>query len=130
MSNTPRTRAAPGTRARQSKPPAPSIPFKGETYKIADKVGVWPVMQFARAAESGLSLGDAKGLSAAYSMLQDVIHEDDWGRFQENMINTKMDDLEALMKLTQDAVAMIQEMTVRKNGRANGKAAATAEIEN
>jgi hypothetical protein len=50
------------------------------------------MMQFARAAESGLSLGDSKGLAAAYSMLQDVIHEDDWGRFQENMINEKVDD--------------------------------------
>ena len=128
MSNTPRTRAAPGTRARQSKPPAPSVTFKGETYKVSSKIGVWPMMQFARAAESGLTLGDARGLAAAYSMLQDVIHEDDWGRFQENMINSKMDDLEALMKLTQDAVGIIQEAAT-KNGRANGKAAATAEIE-
>lgn len=126
MSNTPRTRAAPGTR--QGKPAPPSITFLGEKYKVADKIGVWPMMQFARAAESGLSLGDAKGLAAAYSMLQDVIHEDDWGRFQENMINGKIDDLEALMKLTRDAVAVIQDTAPRKNGRANGRAAATAEI--
>lgn len=127
MSNTRTTRAAP--RARQARPPAPSITFLGESYKVSDKIGVWPMMQFARAAEAGLSLGDARGLAAAYSMLQDVIHEDDWGRFQENMINGKVDDLEALMKLTTDAVAVIQETATRKNGRANGKATATAEIE-
>src|SRR5882672_4767628 len=114
-------------RARQSRLEPPSITFMGEKYKVAAKIGVWPMMQFARAAEAGLSLGDPKGLAAAYSMLQDVIHEDDWGRFQENMINTKVSDLEALMKLTQDAVVVIQEAAT-KNGRANGKAAASAEI--
>lgn len=127
MSNTRTTRAP--VRARQTKPPAPSITFKGETYKVAGDIGVWPMMQFARASESGLSLGDARGLAAAYSMLQDVIHEDDWGRFQENMITTKEKDLEALMKLTTDAVEVIQEVASKKNGRANGKATATAEIE-
>jgi hypothetical protein len=32
------------------------------------------------------------------------------------------------MKLTQDAVGVIQDAATKKNGRANGKAAATAEI--
>jgi hypothetical protein len=127
MSNTRTTRAP--ARARQAKPPGPTVTFKGETYKVSDKFGVWPMMQFARAAEAGLSLGDAKGLAAAYSMLQDVIHEDDWGRFQENMINGKVDDLEGLMKLTQEAVTLITDSAGRKNGRANGRATATAEVE-
>lgn len=127
MSNTRTTRTP--VRARQAKPPAPSITFMGEKYKVSDKIGVWPMMQFARAAESGLSLGDPKGLAAAYSMLQDVIHEDDWGRFQENMINGKVNDLEALMKLTQEAVGVINDAEVRKNGRANGKTAAAEVIE-
>jgi hypothetical protein len=127
MSNTRTTRTPP--RARQSKPPGQTITFQGESYKVSDKFGVWPMMQFARAAEAGMSLGDAKGLAAAYSMLQDVIHEDDWGRFQENMINNKVDDLEGLMKLTQEAVALIADSAARKNGRANGRATATAEVE-
>lgn len=126
MSNARTTRAPVGTpRARQSKPPAPSITFMGEKYKVAEKVGVMPLMLFARAAEAGVTMGDPKGLAAFHAQLQDVIHEDDWGRFQEDMITKKV-GMEDLMECAQQAVDIVQTQMARKTGRANGK---PAEIE-
>ena len=88
----------------------------GDDYRIAAKVGVWPLLQFARAAEAGMSMTDYRGLAAVHAMLQDVIHEDDWGRFQENMIVKKASDLEALMQAAQQALELLQ-ASQGKNGR-------------
>ena len=121
----PKGRATP-PRARQSKPAAPSITFKGETYRIADKVGIMPLMQLARAAEGGVMLGDMRGLAAAHAMLEDVIHPDDWHRFQEDMIVKKVGDLDELMKTVQDATELITTRMTRSNGR---KPAVKAAIE-
>src|SRR5258708_7682125 len=93
----PQVRKTPAARAKQSRPKE-YITFQGEKYQVADKVGIWPLMQFARAAETGLSASDSRGLAAAHAFLQDVIHPDDWGRFQEDMINNKLTDLDGLME--------------------------------
>ena len=128
MANTRTTRAPAGTRARQTKPPPPSITFMGEKYRIADKIGVMPLLMFAAAAESGLSLSDQKGLAAMYRMLEDCIHPDDWGRFQTDITFKKVDDLDKLMKLTNDAVEMMQAKAA-KNGNGAAPEAVTAEVE-
>lgn len=125
MANTRTTRPRTGTpRARQSKPPAPSITFMGESYKVAAKIGVWPLMQFARAAEAGVNMTDHRGLAAFHAQMQDVIHEDDWGRFQEDMIMKKV-DMEELLECARQAVEIVQAAMVAKappaNGQANGQ---------
>jgi hypothetical protein len=86
-----------------------TLTFLGETYKLDTKVGIWPLMQFARAAESGLDTADARGLAAVHAFLQDVIDPDDWGRFQEDMIMTKVDDLSELIGTAQQAVTQLLE---------------------
>jgi hypothetical protein len=121
------TAAARARAARQSKP-AVMITYKGKEYRVADKIGVWPLMQFSNAAESGLTLGEQKGLAALYAMLQDVIHEDDWGRFQDDMRSSKNSDLTGLMGLANQAVELLTEQAQKTTSTSNGKAiTATAE---
>lgn len=122
MSNTrtttTRTRAT-STRARQSKPPTPKIRFMGKEYKVASKVGIWPLMQFARVAETGISATDPRGLAAAHAFLQDVIDPDDWGRFQEDMIMNKVTDLDELLTAAGEAIQAVGEkISASKNGKA------------
>jgi len=111
----PKGRATPA-RPRQSRPKPPSITFRGEEYRIAEKIGIWPLLQLARAAEAGVSMADQKGLAATHALLQDVIHPDDWGRFQEDMISGKVDDLGELMKATQQATELMATVQTRRNG--------------
>jgi hypothetical protein len=128
MSNARRTPAA-RTARKKTVPAAPTVKFMGASYKVADKLGIWPQMQLARAAQDGINLGDARGLAAVYSTLQNVIHPDDWGRFENDMISKKTDDLLALLQLMQDAVQVVaahQNGTPAANGteppEVNGKA--------
>lgn len=122
MANTRTTRTTTGTRTARARlqPLKPAtIPFMGSEYRLAETIGVWPMMQLARASESGLTARDSKGLAAVYSYLQQVIHEDDWPQFEDDMIVKKTDDLEALMQFLQDAVSAVQERQ-EKQGRRPG----------
>jgi len=104
----PRPAAAPGT-----------LVFKGETYKLDTKVGIWPLMQFARAAEAGMNTADARGLAAVHAFLQDVIDPAEWGRFQEDMIRKKVDDLGELLDTAQQAVnQLLEKQAAKKTGKA------------
>jgi len=126
----PRTRTArpAAPRARQSKPPPLTVTFMGGKYRVADKVGIWPLMQFARAAEAGLSLRDVKGLAAVHAMLEDVVHPDDWGQFQDDMIAKKAVDLQAMLDVAGQVVELLTERSKKGRPKGNGQAVA-AEIE-
>jgi hypothetical protein len=127
MANTRTTRTTTGTRTARARtlPLKPAtIPFMGAQYKLAETIGVWPMMQLAAVSESGLSARDSKGLAAIYSYLKQVLHEDDWPQFEDDMITKKTDDLEALMKFLSDAVALVQER-LEKKGRRPGAARKT-----
>jgi hypothetical protein len=123
---TPRTRTArpAAPRARQSKPSPLTVTFMGSKYRVADKVGIWPLMQFARAAEAGVSLRDAKGLAALHAMLEDVIHPDDWGQFQDDMIAKKAVDLQAMLDVSGQVVELLTERAKKGRPGANGKTVA------
>lgn len=101
MSNTRKPRAA------ARKPPPAQLTFMGAKYKVADKIGIWPQMQLARAAQDGINLGDSRGLAAVYSTLQNVVHEDDWPRFEKDMISKKADDLLGLIGLITQAAQIV-----------------------
>lgn len=119
MTQRPANRPQTARAVAQRKPKGPVITFQGNEYRLAEDVGVWPLMQFARAAEMGESLRDQKGLASLHAMLENVIHEDEWGRFQDDMIATKVKDPVKLLQLANDAVTQLQEI-IDKQTAANG----------
>lgn len=78
----------------------------GEKYRVADRVGLMPLMKFAYAASKGIDSTDMAGLSAMYEMLRDCIHEEDWERFQEDMVNKK-GFVDEFLPLIQQAIEVI-----------------------
>lgn len=96
-----------------------TLTYNGETYKLSEENGVWPLLQFARVAESGMRTTDMRGLAAIHAYLQDVIDPEDWGRFQDDMINKKFTDIEGLMKSVQQAVeAQLERIGARAQAKA------------
>jgi hypothetical protein len=61
----------------------------GKHYRIADKVGLMPLLKFAKTAKSGVDSDDLDGLVAIYDMLKDCIAPDEWDRFVEEMTEAK-----------------------------------------
>lgn len=116
----PRGTRQPPRPARQAKPTpaqvqdsprqtAGTLSYNGETYKLSPELGVWPLMQFARASEAGWRTDDPRGLAAVHAFLEDVLDPDDWGRFQEDMIKNKVVDIFGLMTAAQQAVNVMMD---------------------
>jgi hypothetical protein len=116
------------------------VEFNGEQYKIAEKVGIWPIMQFARAAESGIGVGDYRALAALHGFLQDCIDTEDWGRFQNDMIEQKIDSADTLLDMATKVVEKVtsrptQPLSASSNGQpavsggSTGASSSTAEEE-
>lgn len=59
-----------------------SIPFAGLQIRVADKVGAIPFMRFAKVAKQGVDADDMEGLAAMYDLLEQVVHPDDWAKFE------------------------------------------------
>lgn len=79
----------------------------GRQFRIADKVGLMPLMRFAHAASSGLDTGDMEALAAMYDMLADCIHPEDWPAFEAHATASKADadDLFPVVQQTVEALA-------------------------
>jgi len=52
--------------------PAPSVEFMGKQFRIAEKVGLMPLLKFSAAVDFDIS--DPRALSAMYAMLRDCIY--------------------------------------------------------
>lgn len=95
------------TKSRPAKKPGGTLSFAGAKYKLNTELGIWPALQFARAAEAGWRTDDPRGMAAIHAFLQDVLDPEDWPRFQEDMINKKVVDLEGLMAAANQAVNLM-----------------------
>lgn len=112
------------TKSRPAKKPGGTLSYAGAKYKLNPELGIWPAIQFARAAEAGWRTNDPRGLAAIHAFLQDVLDPEDWPRFQEDMINKKVVDIEGLMNAANQAVSQMldkqqeaAEAAAKKNGQ-------------
>jgi hypothetical protein len=82
------------------------VEFMGDQFAIADKVGLMPLLKFARAAQSGLDSADAEGMAALLDMLEQCIADDEWKRFEAHATKTRADD-EDLMQLIKNVMTQL-----------------------
>ena len=94
-------------------PERDSVTFVGEQFAIADKVGLMPLLKFAKIAHSGLDSSDAEGMAAMYDMLQQCIADDEWLRFEDHATKTRAGD-EELLQVVKDAISLL---TMRPTSR-------------
>ena len=122
------------------------VTFKGEKFRIAEKVGLMPLMKFAHASSQDMSTADMEALSAIYSMLEDCIYAGeeacgkcaackkdnptdckqydagDWRKFVTHAIKTKADADELLPVVRQVIELIAARPTQEQSGSSNGSA--------
>lgn len=89
------------------------ISFGGEQFTLADKIGLMPLMRFAKTAQGGADSNDMAGLAAMYDLLEQCIAPADWRRFEAAADKTRASGDE-LMGLVKDAIEAI---SARPTGR-------------
>lgn len=84
------------------------LTFEGQSFTLASKVGLMPLMKFAHIARQGVDANDMEGLVAIYDMLRNVIADEDWERFESHATTVRADG-DDLMGLVQQAIQAISE---------------------
>jgi hypothetical protein len=84
------------------------VEFLGAEFAVASKIGLMPLMRFAKIAKSGVDSSDEDGLAAMYDLLRQCIADDEWARFEDHADKTRADDQE-LMQVIKDVMAILSE---------------------
>lgn len=79
--------------------------FEGETFTVAEQIGIGPLADFAHAATSGLDTSDMEGLAAIRTMLRQVVVDEDsdrlWGAITRSRADG--DDLMPIVQAVMEA---------------------------
>lgn len=85
----------------------------GQTFDLADKIGLMPLMRFAHLARAGVDTDDMEGLDAMYALLRQCFTAESWVAF-EDAASRNLADGDELFGVVTDALAV---MTARPTGR-------------
>lgn len=117
------------------------IEFMGDRFRLADEVGIMPMLAFSFAADQGLDSNDLAGLSAMYALIRDTIDQSrpvkedaegqplfepdgvtpqwdgpsEWMRFERHAINSKADG-DDLMEFIGRATKAIAARPTKRHG--------------
>ncbi len=93
--------------------PARTIELNGKRFRIADKVGLMPMLKFSAYAD--MDTQDARALGAMYSMLKDVIDPTDWRAFEDHAVDSKA-DADDLLDVISKAIEQISGRPTKQPG--------------
>lgn len=68
-------------------------PIAGKRFRLADSMGLMPLMQWA-ASQEGVDTGNVAQLVSFYKVLKDLVHPDDWQAFCDHTCEAKCGDAE------------------------------------
>lgn len=121
-----------------------SVEFMGRRFRVADKIGLMPLLKFSSA--SSMSTADPRALAAIYEMLRDSIHQGspgcgscehcktgnegrcasfdpgDWQDFEEHATTTKADAEELFDVINKVMEIIAGRPTKQSGGSSNGRA--------
>lgn len=84
----------------------PTIEFFGEQFQVAEKIGLMPLLRFAKAAKAGADSADLESLTVMYDLLEQVIAPSEWERFQKVADDNRADG-EELMQVVSTAIELL-----------------------
>jgi len=82
------------------------VSFAGDTFSIADRIGLMPLMKFAHAASSGVDSSDMEGLAAMYDLLRSCLADEEWPRFEAAAMRSRAVEDE-LLKVISDVMEKV-----------------------
>lgn len=124
------------------------VEFFGEKFKLAERVGMMPLIAFGNAAKQGLDSDDFEGMAAMYRLIRSVIHrpalidnhgqrvvdesgrtvrdETEWNRFQE-LAEDELAEGEDIMGFVNKAMEVMSARPSRRPGISSATSPTTSE---
>jgi hypothetical protein len=97
-----------------------TVAFFGKEFHVADRIGLMPLLKFAKHAREGVDSADAEGLAAMYDFLRQCIADDDWNAFENHATDQRADDEDLLELITQVMEIVGERPTKRRSGSSTG----------
>jgi hypothetical protein len=82
------------------------VTFMGQEFRMAEKIGLMPLLHLAVASKKGVDASDMDGLVAMYEVLRDCIEESEWVKFETHAVDTKA-DADDLQKVVADVIEVV-----------------------
>jgi hypothetical protein len=103
-----------------------SVELMGKRFRIANKVGLMPLMEFAYYANSGADTGDMGALVAIYEMLKDCIDSNEWEEFIKHAKRMKA-DADELMPVVQQTIELLTARPTKQDSDSSDPSPSTSE---
>jgi hypothetical protein len=100
------------------------VSLLGAEFRMADKIGLMPLLKLAHAGKQGVDVADDAGMVAMYEVIRDCIDATEWDRFQNHATETKA-EAEDLMNVVTD---VIQALSARPTGSPSSSSAGRRQI--
>lgn len=103
------------------------LDFMGESFRIAARTGIMPLLKFSASADRGLDSRDYKGLAALHAMVKDCIDgEMEWTRFEAHAIAQKA-EADDLFDFVNRVVELLTARPTGQPGRSSAGQPATSD---
>jgi len=102
-----------------------TVELLGREFRVAEKMGLMPLLRFAHFARSGADTGDMEAMASMYDVLRAAIAEEDWEVFQQHAMDTRADITE-LLGAVKEAISV---MTARPTNPPSDSSSGSSTIE-
>jgi hypothetical protein len=102
-----------------------AVEFAGESFAMAKRIGLMPLMRFAKIAQGGVDSQELAGLAAMYDLLEQCIAPEDWARFQAAADRSRADD-EELMAVVGEVIERLSDRPTRRPSDSSAGSPTTA----
>lgn len=106
---------------------ARTITAFGETFRVADKIGLMALVKYAEMAKRGATTTDIEGLVVMGQVISGTLYDDaEYARFQEAAIVARADDGD-LMEIVKQAIAVMSARPTMRPGDSSAGPSNTGE---
>jgi hypothetical protein len=109
----PDARVGKATRAQENGSNDVTVPLGGSEFRLAEDVGIMPLMEWAAAAD--VDVESADGLRAVYYVLKDIVHADEWAEFRRYCRDEKL-SAEQILDFANSALEVLAGRPTEESG--------------
>jgi hypothetical protein len=127
-----------------------SVEFLGKRFRLAESIGLMPLLAFANSSKQGMDSDDMEGMAAMYALIRDTVDQtrvqktdedgklvydsagepeyegpSDWQRFEKHAIDEKADG-EELMEFIRSAMGVISARPRKRRGTSSDSSPRTS----
>lgn len=97
-----------------------TVDFFGADFRVAERVGLMPMMRFAVLAKTGVDANEMEALAAMHDLLKNCLADDEWDRFERHATDHRADGDDLMEVVGKVMAALADRPTKRSSDSSDG----------